>query len=228
MNRGWLIVFAKAPRAGLVKTRFAPPLSLDEAAKLYEAMLADVLVESARAAAELDLEAVLAFYPEDGLSELLSRTPSAFRLQVQRGNGLAERMANAFAEAAASGAPYALLRGSDSPALDRAHFCDTVDRLKAGDDLVLTPDLGGGYAMIGQATPNAAIFDVPMSTGEVLAETIAIANQFALRHSLTQPTFDLDTVADLPSLDDVPVEISSDLCPRTVEAISNLRESGVL
>ena len=78
------------------------------------------------------------------------------------------------------------------------------------------------------AGPEAALFDVPMSTGEVLKETRTIANQFALRHSLTQPTFDLDTVADLPSLDDVPVEISSDLCPRTVEAISNLRESGVL
>ena len=228
MSRGWLIVFAKAPRAGLVKTRFAPPLSLDEAAVLYEAMLADVLVESARAAAQLDLEAVLAFYPEDGVGELLSRTPNAFRLQLQHGNGLGERMANAFAEASAAGAPFAMLRGSDSPALNRAHFCDTVARLKGGDDLVLTPDLGGGYAMIGQATPNAALFDVPMSTGDVLAETIGIANRFALRYSLTEPTFDLDSIADLPSFNKVPVEISSDLCPRTVEAISNLRESGVL
>jgi len=232
LSRGWLIVFAKAPRAGLVKTRFAPPLSLDQAAVLYEAMLADVLVESARAAAEFDLEAVLAFYPEDGTGELLSRSPNVFRLQHQRGNGLAERMANAFAEAAAAGAPFALLRGSDSPALNRAHVCDMVDRLKAGDDLVLTPDLGGGYAMIGQSMsgdgPEPALFDVPMSTGEVLEETRTIANQFALRHSLTQPTFDLDSVDDLDSFDALSLEVSSDLCPRTVEAISNLREIGVL
>jgi len=232
LSRGWLIVFAKAPRAGLVKTRFAPPLSLDQAAVLYEAMLSDVLVESARAAAEYDLEAVLAFYPEDGMRELLSRCPHPFRLQRQTGNGLAERMANAFAEAAAGGAPFALLRGSDSPALDRAHVGDMVDRLKAGDDLVLTPDLGGGYAMIGQSMsrsgPEAALFDVPMSTGEVLAETRKIANQFALHHSLTQPTFDLDSVEDLHSLDALSLEVSSDLCRHTVEAISNFRKSGVL
>ena len=39
MSRGWLIVFAKAPRPGLVKTRLSPPLTLDQCAELYQAML---------------------------------------------------------------------------------------------------------------------------------------------------------------------------------------------
>ncbi len=232
MSRGWLIVFAKAPRPGLVKTRFAPPLSLDQAVELYEAMLADVLVESIRAAAEHGLEPVLAFYPPDAVNEIVNRSPAAFRLQIQRGGGLAERMANAFAEAFAAGAPFALLRGSDSPALGGDHFANMIARLNAGDDLVLTPDAGGGYAMVGQrashGVPLSALFDVPMSTDEVLGQTLEIAEARGLRYSVTESTFDLDRAADIHALDTVPEEVLLDRCPRTVEAILNLQEIGVL
>ena len=48
MSRGWLVVSAKAPRPGLVKTRMSPPLSLEDCAELYAEMLADVLMASAR------------------------------------------------------------------------------------------------------------------------------------------------------------------------------------
>jgi hypothetical protein len=216
----------------LVKTRFAPPLSLDQAAELYEAMLADVLVASARAAAEWDLEPVLAFYPPDAANEMVQRTPADFRLQIQRGTGLAERMANAFAEASAAGAPFALLRGSDSPGLGREYFANMIARLKAGDDLVLTPDAGGGYAMVGQRSshhvPLSALFDVPMSTDEVLCETLDIAEARGLRHSVTDSTFDLDQAGDIRHLDSLSQELLSDLCPRTVESILNLRDIGVL
>jgi hypothetical protein len=63
----------------------SPPLSLEECAELYEAMLVDVLEASADFAASLDLIPVLAFHPPDAVAELIGRTPPGFRLQVQRG-----------------------------------------------------------------------------------------------------------------------------------------------
>ena len=221
-------MFAKAPRPGLVKTRLSPPLSLDQCVEFYEALLADVLEVSARLAASFDLEPILAFHPADAASEMLRRAPAGYRLQVQSGLGLAERMANAFAEAAAAGASAILLRGSDSPALGSAHVASALDRLEAGDDLVFTPDQGGGYAMIGMRKPHAEVFEVPMSTGDMLEKTLALAARLGLRSSQTAPAFDLDTAEDFSKLDALSARESSDLCPSTVEAVLRLRALGVL
>lgn len=228
MSRGWLIVFAKAPRAGLVKTRMSPPLSLEQASGLYTAMLDDVLEASAAFAAKLDLEPVLAFHPPDAVAEMVARTPPAFRLQVQRGLGLGERMANAFAEAAAAGAPFAILRGSDSPALEYAQIEAASLQLEQGVDVVLTPDGAGGYALVGQRAPDPRIFDVPMSTDDMYARTVSRCADLGLRVYETKPSFDLDRVGDLASLDRLSAEQSLDLCPRTVQAVAELRRGGVL
>ena len=228
MSRGWLIVFAKAPRPGLVKTRMSPPLSLDQCAELYDAMLVDVLEASAGFAVSLDLIPVLAFHPPDAVSELIGRAPPGFRLQIQHGVDLGERMANAFAEAAAAGAPRVLLRGSDSPGLERSVFEEAMSRLDAGDDLVLTPDQSGGYAMIGMRSPHPALFEPAMSTGEVMEQTLSIAGSLGLRSSITTPAFDLDTVEDFRCFDVLSPAQLSDLCPRTVKLISTLSLDNVL
>lgn len=228
MSRGWLIVFAKAPRPGLVKTRLSPPLSLEQCAALYEEMLADVLDVSGRAAAGLGLEPVLAFHPPDGVAELIGGTPEGFRLHVQWGRDLGERMANAFAEAAAAGADWTLLRGSDSPTLAPSVIEEALERLQAGDDVVLTPDQGGGYAMIGMRRPHPMLFDVPMSTDDMRERTLELARVSGLRVSLTSAGFDLDEPGDFHSISSLDDSQISDLCPRTVEAISNLAADGVL
>lgn len=228
MSRGWLIVFAKAPRPGLVKTRLCPPLSQDQAATFYRAMLGDVLVSSLRFANALDLEPVLAFHPPGGEADLLAETPTDYRLHVQRGLDLSDRMANAFAEAVAAGAPLALLRGSDSPVLSFSQVKTALVQLEAGDDLVLTPDLGGGYAMIGLSRAAPEVFNVPMSTQDVLSETIAIADSLGLRHSTTNETLDVDRVEDFHALERVPANELLDSCPRTVKVIAELRKNGVL
>ena len=228
MSRGWLIVFAKAPRPGLVKTRLSPPLSLDQCAELYDAMLGDVLEASLRYAKEFDLEPVLAYHPPDGAAEMISRTPAGYRLQLQHGDGLAKRMANAFAEACASGAERVVLRGSDSPALEAELVGQALAGLDAGDELVLTPDQSGGYAMIAMRSPHSAIFDVAMSTGEVLDETLRVARSLSLRGSITAPTFDIDTDADLRAFETLMTEQGLDLCPRTVESFSSLARDPVL
>jgi len=232
MSRGWLVVFAKAPRPGLVKTRMSPPLSIEQAAELYGEMLADVLVASGRFARDLGLEPVLAFHPPDAARELVPRTPPGFRLHAQCGSDLGERMAHAAGEAAAAGVDRILIRGSDSPTLERDCFEEALARLDAGDDVVLTPDQGGGYATIGLRAPESRLFQVEMSTPSMLEQTLLRATSLGLRAGQTQPGFDLDTAADLALLEDwlcgrSPSEIA-DLCPRTVGYLSSLAALSVL
>ena len=228
MRRPQLIVFAKVPRPGFVKTRLTPPLSAEQAALVYEAMLGDVLELTDAFARDRGLERVLAFTPAEAVGAMLPRTPPGYRLQAQRGLGLAERMANAFAECDAAGAPWALLRGSDSPGLGGEHLEEAIDRLEAGAELVLTPDSSGGYAMIGLREAQRMLFELPMSNDELLARTMDLAREQGLDVGVTRPTFDLDRVTDFVQLESLPAEEASDRCPRTVQTISELRESGVL
>ena len=220
MSRGWLIVFAKAPRPGLVKTRMSPPFSLEECAELYAEMLGDVLSASVSFAKRLDLDPVIAFHPPDAVGELIPHAPPGYRLHAQRGRGLGERMAFAASEAAAAGAERILIRGSDSPALPFACLETAMARLDAGEDVVLTPDEGGGYALIALRRPEPLLFEVPMSTANVLAQTLEFAARLGLRASTTQSGFDLDCVVDLHQIDALSAQEKADLCPRTVQFLS--------
>ncbi len=228
MSRGWLSVFAKAPRPGRVKTRFTPPLSPEDAAALYAAMLTDVLRASAGFARRLGLEPVLHFDPPEAAGELERLAPPGFRLLAQRGPGLAKRMANAFEEASAAGAERVVLRGSDSPDLDLQTCAEALARLDAGDDVVVTPDQGGGYALIALKEPHPELFDVTLSTRTVLDETVALARAKGLVVSSTRACFDLDVVADLARLDAIEPSRSSVLCPETVQIVRDFRARCVL
>ena len=190
--------------------------------------LSDVLEASREDAERLDLEPVLAFYPEDAAVEMLHRAPSGFRLSRQRGHDLPDRMANAFAQAEAAGAPYAVLRGSDSPLLAHETLADMVSRLKTGTDVVFTPDRGGGYAVVGQLRHTPALFEVVMSTDRVLAQTLDLARRAGLRHACTAPTVDLDFVEDMAAFDEGHARVSLDRCARTVSMIAEWRKRGVL
>jgi len=225
---GRLVVFAKVPQPGRVKTRLSPGLDPDQAARLYGAMLQDVLEASARWARELDLEAVLAFDPPDGHSAMRRLAPASYHLEAQRGEGLGLRMANAFADSVSRGMSFTVLRGSDSPLLERAHVLRTVESLQEGADLVLTPDQGGGYAMIGGRNPAQELFEVPMSTREVLGNTIARAEARGMDCVLTPMARDVDVLEDLDAFNDLSSARSSDLCPRTVQCLGHLRAQGVL
>jgi len=81
---GVLIVFAKRPEPGRVKTRLCPAFTPAQAAALYRAMLADVLEASAAMAAEAGLDAVLAVAPATACAEQARECPPAFRVLAQR------------------------------------------------------------------------------------------------------------------------------------------------
>lgn len=211
-----IVVFAKEPCAGLVKTRMSPPLSLEQAAELYAELLADVLHTTEAFARELGLETVLAVHPPVACGRLARLAPTSFRVVPQRGEGLAERMQRAVDEAAAAGASRILVRGSDTPVLDGEIVGAALAALSDAD-LVLCPDRDGGYGMVGLRKPVPGLFEHPMSTSTVLDDTIANADSLGLRSHVLEPSFDLDTVEDLRWLAEARSERITTLCPRTLD-----------
>jgi len=212
---GVIVVFAKAPRPGLVKTRLCPPLLPEQASDLYGHLLDDVLETTARFAAESGFEPVLTVHPAEARAELAARAPRGFRVVAQNGSGLSERMAWALDEAAAGGAGRVLLRGSDNPALTGAQMHAAAAAL--GDhDVVVSPDLDGGYGLIGLRGPWSGVFDHPMSTRTVLDETIANAGRLGLDVAVLDESFDVDEVDDLDRLARASERGELDGCERTV------------
>jgi uncharacterized protein len=155
-----LIVLAKAPAPGRSKTRLCPPCSPAEAAALAEAALADTLeaVEDAHGIGRR----ILALDGSPGPWLRLG-----WEVIPQRGDGLDERLAAAFADV---GGP-ALLVGMDTPQVSPALIGRAAASLEApGVEAVLGPALDGGYWAIGLREPNSRVFrGVPMSSPLTLA-----------------------------------------------------------
>jgi rSAM/selenodomain-associated transferase 1 len=208
--RSALVVFAKWPEPGQVKTRLCPPFSPDLAAALYGAMLDDVLAAMAREAPALGLELWLAIHPRDRLTDFVRRAPG-YRVVVQQGADLSARMEHVARQAFAEGVERVLLRGSDSPALAGALLASALTALE-GADLALSPDPDGGYSLVALRRFAPGLFAHPMSTGSVLADTLAAARARTLSHALLDPSFDIDRAADLSRL----APDHQELCPRTL------------
>ncbi|UCE85222.1 MAG: TIGR04282 family arsenosugar biosynthesis glycosyltransferase [Deltaproteobacteria bacterium] len=213
-SAGWIVVFARQPRPGAVKTRLTPPFTPDEAARFYEAMLSDVLELTARAASALGLRPVLAVDPPAARAQMASRAPASFCVIAQHGGDLGARMARAVDEGAAAGASPILLRGSDSPALADETLAAARAALERSD-LVVCPDRDGGYNLIGLRHPVPGLFRHPMSTASVLRDTLANAAAAGLSHVVLEPGFDIDVASDLRWLADAR-EASTPRCPRTL------------
>lgn len=197
--KGALIVFARQPAPGCVKTRLCPPFTEEQAADFYAALLDDVLEASAQAAIALRLEATVRVTPESAGGAFSARAPASMSVRAQRGANLSARMEHAAARAFAAGFAPVLLRGSDSPALGTETLRAALRALEECD-VVFCPDLDGGYNLVGMAKPAPGIFDHPMSTASVLADTCARVRARGLTVALLPAGFDIDRAADLEHL----------------------------
>jgi len=217
-----IVVFAKRPVPGAVKTRLCPPLTPEQAAELYAAMLDDVLATTAAAAASADAMLWLAVHPPEAVDELAERCPPGCSAHAQRGADLSERMEHAVASAAAVGFARILLRGSDNPALPGAELERGFAALD-DVDLAVGPDRDGGYGWIALRGPAPGLFAHPMSTASVLADTLAGAAARGLRVRTFDTHFDLDTAADLALLAEARSRGEARDCPRTLAMLDALQ-----
>jgi rSAM/selenodomain-associated transferase 1 len=180
-----LLVIAKAPVPGRVKTRLCPPCTPAEAAELAAAALADTLAAAARSRRASRRVLVL-----DG--EAGSWVPRGFAVVAQRGSGLAERLAAAFADVAGP----AFLVGMDTPQVTPALLDAGLAALTRAD-AVLGPALDGGYWGIGLRRPDPDVFrDVPMSVPATAAVQRRRLAELGLRTAALPPLRDVDTIED--------------------------------
>jgi uncharacterized protein len=180
-----LLVIAKEPVPGRVKTRLTPPCTPEQAAAVARAALEDTL--AAVRAVERDARRVLVLDGEPG-----PWVPEGFEILPQCGGGLAERLAAAFDDA---GGP-AFLVGMDTPQVTPALLEAGLDAA-AGGDAAFGAALDGGYWGIGLPWPDARVFDgVPMSAGNTGAVQRARLAILAVRTVVLPPLRDIDTIQD--------------------------------
>ena len=212
---GALVVFAKRPAPGKVKTRLCPPFTPRQAADFYAAMLDDVLEASAAIARAQGLTPILAIDPASAVAEFERRVPAGFRVTPQAGADLSERMTSAAAAAFAEGFSPVLLRGSDSPALGRETVAEACAAAQGGG-IAICPDLDGGYNLVAMGSPVPGLFAHAMSTATVLEDTAARARAAGRSCITLAPGFDIDTVEDLAQLRAAVAEGRTRQCPRTI------------
>lgn len=181
-----LAVIAKAPVSGRVKTRLCPPCTPDQAAALARAALRDTLAAVAATPTHRRV-LVLDGAPGDWV-------PAGFEVIPQRGEGLAERLTDAFA----SIDEPTLLVGMDTPQVTPELLIAGTRRLCDGDvDAVQGDATDGGYWAIGLLEPHPAAFaGVPMSVDHTGAAQRAHLAGLGLRVGDLPPLRDVDQIED--------------------------------
>jgi len=193
-----VIVFARAPSPGAVKTRLIPVLGAEGAAALH-ARLTEQTLETVLAAALARIE--LHGTPDIGDPFLRSCARQfAGALVAQTGADLGARMRAAF-ESVLARHPRALLVGSDCPALTARHLRQADRSLRDGANAVFIPCEDGGYALIGLQRVEAALFDGMTWGGEhVMADTRARLTALGWRWRELETLWDVDRPEDYTRL----------------------------
>jgi hypothetical protein len=193
---GTLVIMAKAPRPGAVKTRLTRSFPVAAVTELYRCLLDDTI----RLARTLDGIEVALMCPEADVEELIRATNNAVPVVPQTGNGLEAGLNSVFAHFAGSGRRPIVAFNSDTPHLPAAVLQSAFHALSASD-VVVGPTHDGGYYLVGATTSHPGLFheDV-MGTASALDSLVARARAMNLSVQLTEPFYDIDEAADLQRL----------------------------
>lgn len=194
-----LLLFARSPRVGQVKTRLVPPLTPEEAARLYLAFLEDAARTYLAPGAWIP---VLAADPDPDDPTLAGLFGPPWRRQKQALGDLGERLAFAFDAEFSRGAAGVVAIGSDHPALPQRLLQQVVEGLREGDAAII-PAEDGGYCAVGLRSPSCLreVFrEIPWSTPSVLAVTQKRMRAAGLRVTILESAYDVDRPEDLGRL----------------------------
>lgn len=193
-----LIVFAREPEKGRVKTRLKGVLSETGCLNLYKAFLRDTINLAQKVKVQ---EYVIAYDSTDGAKPYLKSIASKFNFYRQEGKDLGQRMHNTFSYARAIKADKSVIIGSDSPGLPVNLIKAAFQKLDKYD-LVLGPSEDGGYYLIGLKYPCEELFkDVRWSSGDVLSATLKKAKRLRKKYFLLDTWYDVDDAKSLARLE---------------------------
>jgi rSAM/selenodomain-associated transferase 1 len=191
-----LVVVAKAPVAGEVKTRLLPHFTPEEAVDLYRCFLQDRIQEVGKLNG---IDLAVAFTPDDAREPFARMTGNGFNLFAQKGGDLGQRLNHIFIETLARDYAAVSIIDSDTPDLPRSMVEQSFESLMSdGFDAVFGPCDDGGYYLVGLRQPHPELFgDIPWSTEAVLPITLQRAERLGIRTKLLPGWNDLDTFEDL-------------------------------
>ncbi|GMT42856.1 MAG: hypothetical protein IEMM0002_1267 [bacterium] len=200
-----LIVFAKAPIEGEVKTRLVEkngPLTKAEVCGLYRSFLCDVL----QTAGNCDADRIIVNYLPAGSEAIMYELaksaipPEKLLLQPQSGENFAKRVAAAFDYAAGIGADSTVMVGSDSPTLQSKTINEAFKHLAKDSGAALGPSGEGGLYLIGLKKPLRPDFEKIFGEADELSNFVEQLANDSVPFSLLEEVTDVDVVSDLVTL----------------------------
>ena len=203
-----LVIMAKAPRPGAVKTRLTPSLSPEAVTAFYCCLLDDTLA-LARSLKSHDVEVAI-MCPDTDVKELAQLAGGEVSVVAQKGEGLAAGLTSVFAHFAPDRQiedhqkdthPRRVIAfNSDSPHLPRSVLEDAFETL-AAHDVVVGPTHDGGYYLVGAKASHPTLFaGEGMGTSSALERLLAHARALDLSVDFAAPFYDIDLVDDLTRL----------------------------
>ena len=191
-----LVIMAKAPRLGAVKTRLVPTLSPQDVNDLYCCLLDDTLM-LARSLSNVE---VAVMCPESDVNELAKFAGRGTRVVAQKGEGLAAGLTSVFAHFAAGHQRGVIAFNSDSPHLPHSVLEDAFETL-AAHDMVVGPTHDGGYYLVGAKASHPTLFaNDGMGTSTALERLLARIQRLELSVVMAAPFYDIDVADDLTRL----------------------------
>lgn len=215
-----LVIMAKAPRLGHVKTRLADSLSPEAIIELYKCLIEDT-VQLARS---VTTDALAIVCPFSDVADLAGWLPD-IEIVAQEGKGLAAGLVSAFRVFIGRGYRHVVALDGDSPQIP----CQTLEqafRLLDSSDVVVGPTTDGGYYLVGATALQSALFDNHrIGTGGALDSLLAAARTLNLKVALTETAYDVDEPCDLARLSQE-LDLFPSRAPRTARwlARGNMRE----
>ena len=190
--RGAIVVMAKAPREGFVKTRLTGAYPPGDVVQLSECMLRDTLA----LVQELPRVHVAVMCPSEDVADIAARLPAGVHVIGQDGKGLAAALTSAFKHFVAD-FRRVIAVDSDSPHLPPAILESAFAQLDT-NDVVVGPTEDGGYYLVGASAMHPRLFDsAPLGTCNACDALRSSARALGLSVGITDAWYDVDLPADL-------------------------------
>lgn len=221
-----LVIMAKAPKPGMVKTRLTESLPSPAVTALYRCLLEDTVM----LANSLTGVKVAVMCPESDKEDLVDLLGNTMQVVAQKGEGLAAGLTSVFRYFTAAGRQRVIAFNSDSPHLAPSVLGIAFEIL-AAHDVVVGPTHDGGYYLVGAKTAHPALFESDrMGTRSALDKLLARTKVLELSTGFTEPFYDIDVAKDLILLARE-LQIAPAKAPRTAgwfgewqQAIAELRQ----
>ena len=191
-----LVIMAKAPRPGTVKTRLAKSLPALAVTELYGCLLNDTIT-LAQSLSDVEIAVMC---PASDVEELSFAVDKSVQIVPQQGSGLAAALDSVFAQFATAGRPGVIAFNSDSPHLPGSTLQSAFDALETCD-LVVGPTHDGGYYLVGAKASHPDLFTSNgMGTASALEELLERVAKLQISVRLIESFYDIDVAADLSQL----------------------------